>query len=53
MRKSLTVRETAERIGVSEPTIRRYLNDGVLNGRRIGPRLGRVDPASIADLIGE
>ncbi|MDJ0325114.1 helix-turn-helix domain-containing protein [Cryobacterium sp. PH31-AA6] len=43
-----TIRQAAERYCISEKTIRRRITDGTLKARRIGPRLIRLDPESIA-----
>lgn len=43
----LSVREAARRVGVSEKTIRRYIDAGRLRAFRFGSKLIRVD---IADL---
>jgi len=43
----LSIRESALRMGVSEKTIRRWISDGVIRGNRVGPRLIRVDAASL------
>lgn len=43
----LSVREAAQRVGVSEKTIRRYIDAGRLRAFRFGSKLIRVD---IADL---
>ena len=38
-----TLAEAAERIGVSENTLRRRIADGSLPAVRVGPRLIRID----------
>ncbi|WP_426515102.1 excisionase family DNA-binding protein [Diaminobutyricibacter sp. McL0618] len=43
----MTVKEAAERIGVDPHTIRNWISQGMLEGARFGPRLIRVDPASL------
>ena len=48
--KTLTVQETAKRLGVSVATVRRWMHDGILRGRRVGPRLLRIETASAEDL---
>jgi excisionase family DNA binding protein len=45
-----TIRQAAEQYSLSEKTVRRRITDGTLKARRIGPRLIRIDPASIAAL---
>lgn len=44
----LSIDEAAARLGVSTKTIRRRISDGTLKAVRIGPRLIRVDAASLA-----
>lgn len=46
----LTLRDTAERLQISEKSARRWIADGRLKAVRIGPRMIRVDAASIAAL---
>ena len=46
----LTLRDTAERLQISEKSVRRWIADGRLKGVRIGPRMIRVDAASVAAL---
>jgi excisionase family DNA binding protein len=43
--------EAAERLHVSERTVRRYGKDGLLDERRIGPRLVRVTEASVDAML--
>ncbi|MCT9000795.1 helix-turn-helix transcriptional regulator [Microbacterium memoriense] len=43
----LTLRDTAERLSISEKSVRRWIADGRLKAVRIGPRLLRVDADSI------
>lgn len=45
-----SITETAELLGVSPKTVRRYIAAGRLKAVRLGPRLIRVDPASVAAL---
>lgn len=45
-----TIRQAAEQYSISEKTIRRRITDGTLKARRIGPRLIRIDPASLTQL---
>ena len=42
-RRYETLGDAAERIGVSEKTIRRWIAEGRLTGYRVGPRFLRVD----------
>lgn len=46
----ITLREAAERLQISEKSTRRWIADGRLKAVRIGPRMIRVDAASIAAL---
>lgn len=43
MSKYGTIKETAERYGISQTTVRRYIADGRITAHRVGPRLIRVD----------
>ncbi|WP_306233860.1 helix-turn-helix transcriptional regulator [Agrococcus beijingensis] len=42
-----TIRSAAVQYGMSEKTIRRRITDGTLDARRFGPRLIRINPASL------
>ncbi|SIR56231.1 DNA binding domain-containing protein, excisionase family [Microbacterium sp. RURRCA19A] len=44
----ISVEETAGTLGVSTKTVRRMISRGVLEARRIGPRLLRVPVAGLA-----
>jgi excisionase family DNA binding protein len=44
------IRQTAAYLGVDPKTVRRYIASGYLTAYRIGPRLIRVDRASILKL---
>lgn len=46
----LTIRDAAELSRVSEKSIRRYIAQGRLSAARLGPKLIRIDPASLASL---
>jgi excisionase family DNA binding protein len=43
--------EAAERLGVSEKSVRRFIAAGRLTGYRIGPRLIRVDRDEVEALL--
>lgn len=43
MPKYGTIKETAERYGLSQTTVRRYIAEGRITAHRVGPRLIRVD----------
>ena len=43
--------EAAQRLHVSERTVRRYGKSGLLDERRVGPRLIRVTQDSVAALV--
>ena len=45
-----TIVQTAELLQTSTKTVRRRIADGTLDARRIGPRLIRVNPESLANL---
>ena len=47
----LTRREAADRLSVSLQSVNRYLRDGILRRVKVGPRLVRIDPASVDELI--
>lgn len=46
----ITIREAAERKRVNEKTIRRYISAGLIKAERVGPRLIRVETASLNQL---
>ncbi len=46
----VTIADAAERLSVSPKTIRRYVASGALTAVRIGPRLVRVELASLERL---
>lgn len=41
-----TIQQAAEAYQVSQKTIRRWISAGIIDARRVGPRLIRVDLAS-------
>jgi len=45
-----TIKKTAEHLGVSEKTVRRYIAQGRLKAHRVGPRLIRIDRESLLKL---
>ena len=47
----LSIREAAERLDVSERTIRNWISSSHLRAQRVGPRLIRI-PASELDRVG-
>lgn len=47
----VSLAEAAELAGVSIRTLRRRIADGVLPAYRTGPRLIRLDPADLLELI--
>lgn len=50
--KLLTVAEVAERLSVTEETIRRWLRDGRLDGVRLSRRAGwRIRASAVAALL--
>ena len=49
----LTVEQTAERLQLSVPTVRRMLREGKLPGRKLGPRQWRVPALAIKNFIDE
>ncbi|MFE4469052.1 helix-turn-helix domain-containing protein [Leifsonia sp. NPDC056824] len=46
----ITVREAAEHKRVDVKTIRRYISAGLIKAERVGPRLIRVETASLNNL---
>ena len=44
---TMTVNEVSEALKKSPPTIRRYVRDGVLIGRKIGPRTWAISRKSV------
>lgn len=44
----ISIDEAAAHLGVSTKTVRRRISDGTLKAVRIGPRLIRIDAASLA-----
>jgi excisionase family DNA binding protein len=46
-----SLEHAAERLDVSERTIRRYVSTGRLTGYRTGPRLLRVDRAEVDAML--
>lgn len=46
-----TIRQAADRLGVSEKTIRRHIAAARLRGYRLGERLIRVDPDEVDALL--
>lgn len=49
--KPLTRRQAADFLGVHVQTINRYMNSGLLHRVKVGPRLVRIDPASVRTLL--
>lgn len=45
-----TIAQTADLLQTSTKTIRRRIADGTIDARRVGPRLIRVNPESLANL---
>jgi excisionase family DNA binding protein len=45
-----TIQESAEHYGVGTKTIRRWIADGRIQAKRIGPRLIRVDLNSLDNM---
>ena len=45
-----TVQEAADYLKVSTKTIRRYISQGLIEAERVGPRLIRVNLASLDNL---
>lgn len=38
-----TIKDAADRFGISQTTVRRYINEGRITAHRMGPRLIRLD----------
>jgi excisionase family DNA binding protein len=49
----LSAREVAERLGVSQLTVRRYAYSGRLRSVRLGPKLLRFDEADVRKFVRE
>lgn len=49
----LHANEAAMRLGVSPQTVRRWALVGVLEGRRLGPKLVQVTEASVDHVLGD
>ena len=49
--KPMTRQDVAALLGVSLNTINRYLNNGVIRRVHIGPRIVRIDPQSVRNLL--
>ena len=47
----ITVTAAADRLGLDDRTIRRYIADGKLRGYRVGTKLVRVDLTDVEALI--
>jgi excisionase family DNA binding protein len=50
-RQLLTVADTATRLGLREPTIRRWISDGRIKAIRIGTRSVRIPVEQIDELL--
>lgn len=51
VKKKLTRRECAELLGVSVNSVNRYIRSGKLRAVNISPRLVRIDPESVQNLL--
>ncbi|MST99243.1 helix-turn-helix domain-containing protein [Victivallaceae bacterium BBE-744-WT-12] len=51
IQKKLTRRECAELLGVSVNSVNRYIKNGKLKTVNISPRLVRIDPESVRELL--
>ena len=49
--KPLTRQQAAALLSVSLPTLDRHIKSGILRASKIGPRVVRVDPASVRELL--
>lgn len=47
---SPTIQQTADYLNISTKTVRRYIADGKLKAKRVGPRLIRVERESLLAL---
>lgn len=47
----ISLAEAAERLGLSERTVRRYIADGTITAYRLGRRSVRVDPQSLDNMF--
>ena len=48
-----TVHQVAVALGVSDPTVRRRVNDKTLRAYRVGPRAIRIDKASVIKMASQ
>ena len=51
--KPMTRQEVCDYLSISLSSVNRYMKDGRLKAIHIGPRLVRVDPSSVQNLIGK
>ncbi|QDP44622.1 excise [Mycobacterium phage NothingSpecial] len=51
MPQRASIQQTADFLGVSTKTVRRYIADGKLKAVRLGPRLIRVERDSVEALM--
>ena len=47
----MTIPETARHLGISEKSVRRWVDAGKINAVRVGPRMIRVEVASLDSLV--
>lgn len=50
-RRLVSIQEAAEELQVSPRSVRRYISSGLLKAKRVGPRLIRVDAASLEAMV--
>lgn len=51
MSRFLSIQQAADEVGVNPKTIRRWISDGRLTARRVGPRLIRIERAELDRLM--
>ena len=51
MEDLLTLEEVGKRLGVSKWTVKRYIDQGLLEGVQVGPRFWRVRPEALKRYI--
>jgi excisionase family DNA binding protein len=46
----ITIKDAAAKVGVHPRTVRRWIEDGLIDAYRVGPRVVRIDAASLDSL---
>jgi excisionase family DNA binding protein len=48
---TISTTEAAQILGISSMSVRRYVDQGILVGYRVGPKLIRVNAESVANIL--